>query len=191
MSAHKNRIAVRVRPGFLLLLALLFYLGDGNKMMLLTVLAAAAHEGGHIVASRMMKGRVEQLTLSMVGAELTFEYPIVLSYGRENLVLLSGAAANLLIGGIFFACGFYQVTCVMVALGSFNLLPVIPLDGGRILSNFLSTYFEPDRATKTVILISAVVTGILTGIGVVWLVCYANVIPLILSVWLLLGLVKD
>lgn len=191
MSAHKNRIAVRVRPGFLLLLALLFYLGDDNKMMLLTVLAAAAHEGGHIVASRMMKGRVEQLTLSMVGAELTFEYPIVLSYGRENLVLLSGAAANLLIGGIFFACGFYQVTFVMVVLGTFNLLPVIPLDGGRILSNFLSIYFEPDRAIKVVTLISAVVTGILTGIGVVWLVCYANVIPLILSVWLLLGLVKD
>ena len=135
MSAHKNRIAVRVRPGFLLLLALLFYLGDGNKMMLLTVLAAAVHESGHIVASRMMKGRVEQLTLSMVGAELTFEYPIVLSYGRENLVLLSGAADNLLIGGIFFACRFYQVTFVMVGLGTFNLLPVIPLDGGRILSS--------------------------------------------------------
>lgn len=180
-----------MQPGFLLLLGILFYLGDGSGIMLMAVIAAAVHEGGHIVACKLMRGRVEQLTLSMVGAELRFDYPVVLSYGRENLILLAGAMANLLMGAILFFFGAYQITCIMVALGIFNLLPVTPLDGGRVMFNVLSEHFGLVWATRGTLVVSSVVAGILAGIGVIWVVQFANIMPLILSVWILLGLMRE
>jgi len=191
MSASKERVELCVQPGFLLLLGILFYLSDGNGIVLMAVIAAVVHEGGHIVACKLMRGRVERLTLSMVGAELKLDYPVVLSYGRENLVLLTGSIANLLIGAILFLLGAYQITCIMVALGIFNLLPVAPLDGGRVMFNVLSQHFGPAWATRGTLVVSAVVAGILGGIGVVWAVRFANIIPLILSAWILLGLMRE
>ena len=64
---------------------------------------------------------------------------------------------------------------INVVLAIFNLLPMHPLDGGKILARFLpnhvNRFLEDNQATTSIILLGLVVTGGLTFISfpVYWL----------------------
>lgn len=190
MLTQRARIRIKVQPGFLLLLGIIFYLEDSGSTTLMVLAAAIIHEAGHVAACALMKGKIEALCLSAVGAELKLTYPVMLSYGRENLVLLAGAMANLLLGMITYFLGAYRMTGITVCLGIFNLMPAIPLDGGRILFNLISEHFSFRWSEKVLLVTSGIFAGIFAGIGIIWLVRFANILPLILSLWLLVGILR-
>lgn len=52
---------------------------------------------------------------------------------RSVAVLAAGPAANLLLALVGMLVGWRELAVVNIAVGSFNLLPIRPLDGGRIL----------------------------------------------------------
>lgn len=187
MWTHRNAHGLTVTPGFLLLAGLMLYLDDGTGALLWAVLAAITHELGHIAASLALHGRVSALTLSGVGAELRFSYPAPLSYGRENVVALAGPAANLLLGIPAMWLGAYFPAAVCLGLGVFNLLPILPLDGGRVLFNLVSERFGPTAAERVLAVSAGVTIGFLAGFGAVAAVKFANIIPLLLTLWLLLS----
>ena len=190
MSTCHSLPKVSVSPGFLLLAAFLFYLDDGSGILLWAVAAAIFHELGHVIASILMGGRVERLTLSAAGAELRFAYSAVLSYGRECLVALSGPAVNLIVGVPLYAAGLYLPAMISFGLGFFNLLPVLPLDGGRVLYGLTAVRFGPDHAEQMLAVSAGIVAGLLAGLGAIAAAEYANVMPLMLAIWLLFGAMK-
>ena len=61
---------VRVTPGSLLTVALLFWLDEGVGLLGWSVLACAAHELGHLLVGAALGGRPRWLSLSAVGLEL-------------------------------------------------------------------------------------------------------------------------
>ena len=190
MLTRNSKLRIVMRPSFLLLLGLIFYLDDGSGSMLMMLAAAAIHEAGHVTACIAMGGRVEVLTLSAVGAELKLDYPSVISYGRENIVLLSGAAANLVLGAVSYFLGLYQMAYISVGLGVFNLLPITPLDGGRILYNLICERFHINLAEQITAISSGIFIGVISGIGAIWAVKFANWLPIVISIWLLAGLMR-
>ena len=190
MLTRNSKVRIVIRPSFLLLLGLIFYLDDGSGSMLMMLAAAAVHEAGHVTACIAMGGRVEVLTLSAVGAELKLDYPSVISYGRENIVLLSGAAANLVLGAVSYFLGLYQMAYISVGLGVFNLLPITPLDGGRILYNLICERFHINLAEQITAISSGIFIGGIAGLGAIWAVKFANWLPIVISVWLLAGLMR-
>lgn len=181
---------LRVSPGFLVLLGTLIYLDDGSGVMWRGCAAALIHEIGHITAGAVMGGRVESLSLSFAGAELKLDYPVTLCYGQENLVLLSGAIFNLVSGAIAYYFGAKWFALLSFGLGVFNLLPILPLDGGRVLYNLLAECFDPIRANRLLQILSGILVGILMGTGGILAVQCANVLLLGLSIWLLIGITK-
>lgn len=182
---------VRVSPGFLLLAAVLLYLDDGVGLVPWAAGAALLHELGHVTAAMLFHGRVEALTLSAVGAELRFSYPAPLSYGRESLVALAGPAANLVTGVTALWLGAYLQAAVSLGLGLFNLLPILPLDGGRVLFDLVSEHFDPMAADRVLAVTAGVLIGLLAGFGTVSVLEYANIMPLMLALWLLLGAARQ
>ena len=190
MWTSRSGPGVEITPGFALLMAGLFYLDEGAGLLPWALLACAVHELGHLAAASALGGRVERLGLSAVGAELRFAYPRPLSYGRENLVLLAGPAANLLLAWLAFAVGAQVLAVFSVWLGAFNLLPIPPMDGGALLDNLMSGLGRPGLAGGVMTAAGAVLAGILAGIGAVAAVEYGNVTLLLTAVWLLWGLVR-
>lgn len=168
----------------------MFYLDDGSGILLWAVAAAIVHELGHVTAAMLMGGRVEALTLSAAGAELRFVYSAVLSYSGECLVALAGPAVNLMAGVPLYLSGLFFPAMITLGLGVFNLLPVLPLDGGRVLSDLVAVRFGLDHAERTLAVSTGVVVGLLAGLGAIAAAEYANVVPLMLAVWLLLGAMK-
>ena len=160
---------MRITPGFLLTMAVMFWLDEGVGLLGWGVLACVVHELGHLLVGAALGGRPRWLSLSAVGLELNMEYPAGLSYGRELAVALAGPAVNLVTGGICAQFGNYLLAGVSFGLGLFNLIPIPPLDGSKVLFSLL-----PDRAYNTMLryerygmlLLWAVV---LLGVGDKWM----------------------
>lgn len=188
MLICKSRL--EVTPGFLLVLGGMFYLDQGIGILPWALLSCLIHEVGHVAAAYSMKGRLKRLSLSVVGAELSFEYPGVLSYGAESLVALAGPSANLLAGAVAYQMRAFFPAVLCLGIGGFNLLPILPLDGGRILQNLLMSYLKSPWTERILDVVSGVLTGILMGAGAVVAVKYANVTLLLTAGWLLMGNIK-
>lgn len=185
----KKRIGVNVTPGFLLLVGILLYLDQKVGFLAWGVLASVSHELGHILASRRFGGRVEVLSLTVTGAELRFSYPAVLSYGAESLIALAGPAVNLLIGALSLCFRFHLLAMTSIVIGLFNLIPILPLDGGRILFNLVCEWAGVSVSEHVTSVCAGVFIGVLFGAGLIAAVHYANIVLLILAGWLLTGII--
>ena len=175
---------VRITPGFLLTMAVMFWLDEGVGLLGGGVLACVVHELGHLLVGAALGGRPRWLSLSAVGLELNMEYPAGLSYGRELAVALAGPAVNLVTGGICAQFGNYLLAGVSFGLGLFNLMPVLPLDGGRALWCVLSALFGAQTGERAADGAAGVLVGLLAGIGAAAAVSYANFTLLLAAVWL-------
>lgn len=181
----RRRERLRVTPGFLLVLAVLFWLDEGTGLLGWSLLACIAHEMGHYLMGRMMGGRFDWLELSAVGARMNLWYGSPLSYWQELAVVLAGPAVNLAMGWLFAGVKLFLPSGVSFVLGIFNLLPILPLDGGQALFYALSATLDEDWADRVLTVTAGLLVGILAGSGVFLAARYANFTLLITSLWLL------
>ncbi|GAA1774802.1 hypothetical protein GCM10009834_36900 [Streptomonospora arabica] len=110
----------------------------------LLYLSVLVHELAHSVTARMFGLPVGRITLYMLGgvSEIEREAP---TPGREFLVALSGPVLSLVLAGGGFAAYWlvdprtvlgvliWQLWVANLLVGVFNLLPGLPLDGGRLV----------------------------------------------------------
>ena len=185
-----ERPRLEASPGFLLLLGVLYWLDEGVDLLPWGLLACAVHELGHVAAALAHGGRVERLSLTAIGAELFFSYRTPLTYGQDSLVALAGPAANLLLGGLFFALDRQLPTVLSLGIGAFNLLPILPLDGGRVLYGLLADKLDPDWADRLLTASAGCLVGLLAGIGAIAAACFANVTLLLTALWLLVRVLR-
>ena len=118
---------------FLLMIGLLLLLLP-LRWLFAAAIAALLHELGHYVAVRSFGVQIHQIRLSASGAVMEAD---TLPPVAELICLLSGPMAGLL-PMLFFRfvpiiaiCGFVQ--------SAYNLLPLYPLDGGRIVRNIIGS----------------------------------------------------
>lgn len=190
MWTCRNRPQMEASPGFLLLLGVLFWLDEGAGLLPWGLAACVLHELGHIAAAAAFGGRVERLSLTVVGAELRIDYRAPLTYVQDSLVALAGPGANLLAGGLFLALNWELAAALTLAVGVFNLLPILPLDGGRVVYGLIADRLDPDWAERLMTALSGCLVGVLVGIGAVAAAYYANVTLLFTALWLLAGVLR-
>jgi len=189
LTCHKAP-RVDVSPGFLLTLGLLYWLDEGVGLLPWCLLACILHELGHIGAAAILGGTVKGISLTAVGAELCLSYDEPLTYGQDSLVALAGPASNLLFGALALALDWQLAAALMLAVGIFNLLPILPLDGGRVIYGLLAGRLDTDWAERLMTALSGCLIGALVGVGTVAAIHYANATLLITALWLLGGVLR-
>lgn len=134
---RRKRPCIRVSAGALLAAAALLFFCEGRVLAAL-LLAAAVHEAGHLAALRALGGRLAGFRADACGAVL--EPAGALTPAGEILCAaagpLAGAAGALALSALGRAGAGDVLTLaagMSLGLSLFNLLPVLPLDGGRIL----------------------------------------------------------
>ena len=111
---------------------------DRNGAVLPIVCAMALHELAHAAAMLACGGRIRRLTLRF--ADLYLE-AAGLGYRQEFFAALAGPLANLACGAAF-RVRWPAFAAYSLILGLYNLLPVWPLDGGRMLAALLPRQAE-------------------------------------------------
>ncbi len=120
---------VTVSGGAVLLLGVLIFVLRPAELAAL-LLAAAAHEVGHLAALLLLRGRVRGVAFTVSGPVIRCDVPP--RAAARCLAALAGPAAGI---GLFWALrARYPLAAELsLLLSGVNLLPVLPLDGGRVL----------------------------------------------------------
>lgn len=120
------------------------------------------HELGHSFTAMHFGVRVRRILLMPIGGMAEFD-SIPRQPRREILITLAGPAVNFCIGGILWlglrlahpgpnageAVDFVETLAIWnLAMGLFNLVPVFPMDGGRLLRAALASRLSYVRATR-------------------------------------------
>ena len=123
-----------------------------GALMLPLAAAVFIHETAHILVLRLVGGRLRDFRAAPFGLRLEIDES-TLSVGGEALVAAAGSGANLLCAGV--AALLYAAGIDLIAFGALsliyalvNLLPALPLDGGRLLCLALAARGDPLRAVR-------------------------------------------
>jgi len=141
--------------GFFLMM---LFLGSSAEAVCL-LLALTIHELGHILAASVLGCKIEKLSVQPLGGYLHLDQLIEVQPQTESRIALAGPMANLLAVAVVMAMVKYSDQNYLISyflrsnlvLMAFNLLPALPLDGGRVLRARLAGWFSFYRATKIVI----------------------------------------
>lgn len=120
----------------------------GHFLELLTLfIIVFIHELGHVIAARGFGVTVRSIQMLPFGGVAVMEDTGYLTAGREMIISLAGPLQNVLLIGISWILHllglwdgpflFYFIEAnLLIAL--FNLLPILPLDGGKIVQSLCS-----------------------------------------------------
>ena len=164
-----------IRPGALLFYSLLWFF-DSSGLWSAFLAAAAVHEAGHLLFLRAAGVRPRCLRLGIAGLELDYRGEL---RGRAGAAAIAaGPIFGLAYGMLAFSeSDFFALSGgVSIALSLFNLLPLLPLDGGRLLE--LSTG-ERGRGISRVMSIIFAAVGLWLWLSRGWISVFA------MGLWLL------
>lgn len=185
---------INVSPPALMAGAVMFYL-DREGIFPLFLLAAAIHEGAHLLVLSFFEGRLPKnssMSLGIFGSQIFTGF---LSPLKEAAAIAAGPASNLLIYLVLALMARHRLlpeqlpvfAGINLVLGCYNLLPVLCLDGGRLTQLALESFLSFETAAAICLGLSFVVIALMGCLGLLVSYRYGAGFALVLSAsWLAL-----
>ncbi|RIV29163.1 peptidase M50 [Alicyclobacillaceae bacterium I2511] len=190
-------LKIRLHPLFFLLMLVAVVVGLWLEALLLFTFVIL-HELGHVIAAKYVGYDIESVTLYPFGGAARLAYGnIGFQPTQEAFIAVAGPLVNLILAcmalGLHWAGGlsdfwFGRVVELNSWIVLFNMLPGLPLDGGRILRAAQTRKTGYETATREAYRVSLwIATGLLiTGAVSLW-AGYPHLGTLILGVFLFLS----
>ncbi len=157
---------IKISPLFLPTFFITFFLGV-YKSYLLAFFTALFHEGGHLFACSEEGVEIMYVRLEPFGISFVLKEEFFKSADSEIKVSFFGPLANFLLVLFFLFFGEKGRFLLFsnLFMGLFNLIPCLPLDGGRILKAVLCEKYGYLRGYKTALFISRIISVLLVISG--------------------------
>ena len=142
---------VTITPAALLAMAAAWW-SDSENVFPLFLIAASVHELAHLFAAKLCERSYltgTTLTIDFLCAEISTGY---MEPKHEAICVLAGPAANLLLFFTIMLISCHNETLLVLGgisliLGIYNLLPMVFLDGGRLLRLGLDAVCQDSEST--------------------------------------------
>lgn len=159
-------IKINIHPSVIILL-LIGLFGGFLKELLIFLAITFLHETGHLFTAKLFNIKCYRITLTLIGGFIELSDYSSLSIIPKTLINLSGIIVNLIIILIVNVINinfldnniisWYNILMII-----FNLLPIAPLDGYRILKGLLEEIFEEEYLIDCLFYLSLIVLSIVS-----------------------------
>lgn len=163
---------------------------------------ALLHELGHLFAGICLKMKPEKIEIIPVGVSISFKVSIKdinKKIGKANMlelkkifVALAGPIVNIIV--IFIVANMkieiikqFQIIFANICIFIFNMLPIYPLDGGRIIKGIIEILKGRKISNYCIAKISIIIVSLLTILSVIILYHNFNmaIIFIVTYIWIL------
>lgn len=161
-----GRTEIRLNPATVLFALYAALLGQGGWLLAGTA-SVMLHEGAHGAAAALLGCPPAAIEVTPLGALMRLEDEAALPPGKRAVMLLAGPAATLLLCwaalvltriGVLDRHTGRLIFMANLSILLINLLPALPLDGGRLLALLLSLRFRGDTV-RCILRIIGVILG--------------------------------
>ncbi len=145
------------------------YITRSLESVLLIYLVMLLHELSHTLAAVYLRLGVSRIIMYPFGVSLTVKTRILCSLSDKIILYLSGPLINaafaliMAISGVFN--DFYYNNLILFIL---NLMPMLPLDGGRLLEEFILSKRGEKFARRVMLAVSLLTASIIAGVIVIF-----------------------
>ena len=159
MNFRLGKMQLRSHPLLPVLCVLLWLTGKG-EILLPSMLAFFWHECGHLSMSLLLGKKIESMELTPMGGMISLNEHTKASPWHTFAIAAAGPLFSMLgcvmtpffyeraVFSLSFACAFARANLTLLL---FNLMPVLPLDGGRMAESLLRGFFpshDPARVLR-------------------------------------------
>lgn len=185
---------------------IIFYFTKQIEIYAMIMIFALIHELGHLLAGLLMGMKPEKIELMPFGVSISFkikveEYNKKIKKGnkleiKKILVALAGPLTNFIIIIIaskihidLFKALIIIYTNFLIII--FNLLPIYPLDGGRILKGILHINFGIRKSEFYTNIISKITVTIITILSSILILYIHNIAIALIDMYLWYLIIKE
>lgn len=168
----------------IILFILLFYFFGRIELYLIFVLSIILHELTHMLIAFFIKAKVTSITIGAMGMGIDVAFLGKQNFSNKILFYMFGPLTNFILA-YTFKDSIIEISSINFALGIFNLIPILPLDGGKIVLELLKIIVGKDYASEIMICFTKMLLFILSLLYAAILVKVKNLylIFLILYLW--------
>ena len=152
---------VSLHYSIIIVFLLAFMLGLIKELIIIS-LALTIHETGHILCLRFFKYKINKIVFYPFGGIINHELKNDFLY-KIIIISLGGILLNLLFCFLFKFIGFKTASNLNLIMALVNIVPIYPLDGGRVLICLLC-YVFPYRISKLLTYIISIALSVLFAI---------------------------
>lgn len=191
----------------------IFIITKQIKIYAILMLFALVHELGHVIMGIILGFKIEAISIIPTGFTVKFKaecknYNIQIKNGnllsvKKILIALAGPLVNIFI--VIATLTYYKFTQSLyivhiptdlviysnILIFIFNLVPIYPLDGGRILKETVHIFKGIYRSYIVTNKISNIMVIILTILSSIFILAYKNIAILIIIIYLWILVINE
>ena len=189
---------LKLRIDLKIIVVILIFLFTGQlKTYCIIMFFCFLHEFGHIITAKLFKMQIEKIEILPCGFSASFfsynssGFPKGFSM-KELVVALAGPIVSLILALSFQYIDDTNFTILTkqeivysnILILIFNLLPLYPLDGGRILKNILNIKLKGNNTDNIINKVSSVTIILLTIVSSIAVYYFKNIAIFLVCIFL-------
>lgn len=153
IKTDRKKSKFKISPFVIITLIICYFLGS-LPMIIIGFLSVLIHELAHALAAKLCGYEILSIEILPIGAIARIDGLFEKSPASETIIAVSGPLMSLIISLVSYSLyAFYPIEIinlfmkVNLSIALFNMLPAMPLDGGRILRSALAPHLGLKKAT--------------------------------------------
>ena len=180
----------------IIIFMLIFYFTHQLRIYLIIMFFCIFHEIGHLLAGIILKVKPEKIEIMPCGLSISFYKNVTNCKIKELIIVLAGPITSALLAILSQNISFTYImkeeavySNILILL--FNLIPIYPLDGGRIIKTVLDIKFKNNKNSNIINKINYITIIILTIISSIGVFYYKNLAIFLICIFLWIMVLRE